>query len=97
MSAETKKIQKTINAIKKDRPEYEDMLNLFGELIVKQSEFMDKAKVKPPAITKAEAQAKLKNGKPGKRLMRKKKWTWITRPVYSESFARYFRSGEIRR
>jgi len=64
MSAETKKIQKTIDAIKKERPEYEDMLDLFGELIIKQSEFMDKAKVKPPAITKAEAQAKLKGGKP---------------------------------
>ena len=64
MNTEAKKIQKTIDAIKKDRPEYEDMLNLFGELIIKQSEFMGEAKVKPPAITKAAAQAKLKAGKP---------------------------------
>jgi len=64
MNTEATKIQKTIDAIKKDRPDYEQMLDLFGELIIKQSEFMGNAKVDPPAITKAAAQAKLKKGNP---------------------------------
>ena len=63
MNTEAEKIQKTIDAIKKDRPDYGQILDLFGELIIKQAEFMGEAKVDPPVITKAAAQAKLKKSR----------------------------------
>jgi len=44
ISTEAEKIQKAMDAIKKDRPEYKKVLDLFGKIMIKQSEFSDKVK-----------------------------------------------------
>lgn len=64
IDTEAEKIQKAIDAIKKGRPEYKQVLDLFGKIMIKQSEFSDKVKVKPLTITKDTARARLKKGMP---------------------------------
>lgn len=64
---ETEKIQRAIDANKKERPDYEQILDLFGKILIKQSEFSSKAKVKSIAIAKDVAQAKLEKGTPALR------------------------------
>ena len=64
MNIEAEKIQKAIDAVKKIRPNYENILDLFGKIMIKQSSFSKKARVKPVAITENAARAKLKKGLP---------------------------------
>jgi FdhE protein len=64
IDTEAEKIRKAIDAIKKDRPEYSQVLDLFGKIVIKQSEFLHKVKVKRVAIAKDAARAKLKKGTP---------------------------------
>jgi FdhE protein len=62
MEAET--IQRAIDAIKKDRPGYEHILDLYGKIMIKQSEFLGRTKVEPVIIAKDAALARLKRGTP---------------------------------
>lgn len=64
INTEAEKIQKAIDAIEKDRPEYSQILDIFGKIMIKQSEFLNKIEVKPVAIAKDVARAKLKEGTP---------------------------------
>ena len=64
MITKVEKIQKAIEAIKKDRPEYVQMLDLFGKIMIKQAEFLDKVKVDFVKIAEMDARSKLKNGTP---------------------------------
>ena len=64
MGMETDKIQRAIDANKKEHPDYEQILNLFGKIMIKQSEFSGKTKVKALVIAKDVAQARLKKGIP---------------------------------
>ena len=61
---ETEKVQRAIDANKKKHPNYGQILDLFGKIVIKQSEFSSKTKVEPVVIAKDVAQAKLKQGKP---------------------------------
>lgn len=61
---EAEKIRRAINAIKKERPDYGQILDLFGKIIIKQAEYLEKVKLKPLPITKDEARAKLSEGEP---------------------------------
>ena len=64
INTEAEKIQRAIDAIKKERPSYGQILDLFGRIMIKQSESLDKTKVKPLAIAKDAARAKLEKGMP---------------------------------
>ncbi len=64
MNIKVEKIRRAINAIKKERPDYGQILDLFGKIIVKQAEYLEKVKLKPLAITKDAARAKLSEGEP---------------------------------
>ncbi len=64
MNIKVEKIRRAINAIKKERPDYGQILDLFGKIIIKQAEYLEKVKLKPLAITKDAARAKLSEGEP---------------------------------
>lgn len=58
------KIQRAIDAIKNECPNYERILDLFGKIMIKQSEFLSKTEIQPVAIAKDVAQARLRKGTP---------------------------------
>jgi FdhE protein len=58
------KISTAIDANKKKRPDYGQMLDLFGKIMAKQCEFSSKTRIEPVAIARDEAQAKLEIGEP---------------------------------
>jgi FdhE protein len=64
INTEAKNIRRTIDVIKKDRPEYKQVLDLFGKLMIKQAEFSDKVKVEPVSIKKEAARERLEEGMP---------------------------------
>jgi FdhE protein len=64
MNIKNEKIRKAIDAIKKERPDYGPILDLFGKIIIKQAEYLEKVEIKPLPITKDEARAKLSEGEP---------------------------------
>jgi len=61
---EAEKIRKAMDAIKKERPDYGQILDLFGNIMIKQAEYLEKVKLKPLAITKDAARSKLSEGEP---------------------------------
>ena len=60
----TETIQRAIDAIKKERPDYGPIMDAFGRIIIKQAESLSEVEVEPVAITKDAAQAKLEKGTP---------------------------------
>jgi FdhE protein len=64
MGMEADKINKAVDANKKEYPGYEGILDLFGRIMIKQSEFSSKTKIEALAIAEEEAHAKLKKGIP---------------------------------
>ena len=61
---EVVEIEKAIEAVKKERPDYAGMLDLFGKIIIKQSQFLSKTNVDPISMEKSWAKAKLEEGIP---------------------------------
>ncbi len=59
---EAGKVYKVIDAIKKERPGYDQVLNLFGKIVIKQFEFLGQTKIKPVLIAKDDVLKKLKKG-----------------------------------
>lgn len=64
INTETERIRKAIDAIKKERPDYGHVMDVFGNMIIKQSEFLNEIEPEPVAIAKDAALAKLKKGIP---------------------------------
>jgi len=63
-SMDIEKINRAIDANKKKRPDYGQILDLFGKIMAKQCEFSSKTKIEPVVIAKDVAQAKLESGEP---------------------------------
>ena len=61
---EADKIIRAVDANKKGYPGYEGILDLFGRIMIKQSEFSSKTKIEALAIAEEVAHAKLKKGIP---------------------------------
>ncbi len=58
------KINRAIDANKKKRPDYGQILDLLGKIMAKQCEFSSKTRIEPVVIAKDVAQAKLESGEP---------------------------------
>ena len=59
-----KKINRAIDANKKKRPDYGQILDLLGKIMAKQCEFSSKTRIEPVVIVKDVAQARLESGEP---------------------------------
>ncbi len=58
------KINRAIDANKKKRPDYGQILDLFGKIIAKQCELSGRTRIEPVVIAKDAAQARLESGEP---------------------------------
>ena len=58
------KINRAIDANKKKRPDYGQILDLLGKIMAKQCEFSSKTRIEPVVIAKDVAQARLEIGEP---------------------------------
>lgn len=61
---ETEKIQRSIDANKKEHPDYQQILDLLGKIMIKQAESSGKTRVEPVSVAEDVVRAKLKKGKP---------------------------------
>ena len=59
VNTKAERIEKARDSIKKERPDYGHILDLFGKIMVKQSEFFDRTTVKPAVIAEDAVRVKL--------------------------------------